>query len=180
MATKKPLTGNRGLTANRPPDRNAGLSGTCRSVDAEAFATWRSQRDGVRYRLPTEEEWEYAARSGGAFRLYPWGDEWADGQANLDAKLPQPVGSFASGASRAGAVDLIGNVWEWTASEASIYDGNDKLKVDKENRGQRVIRGGSYQSNARGGGAITAASRSWLPVTTKDHRLGFRLVRDGP
>ncbi len=103
-----------------------------------------------------------------------------DGRANVDSSLPQPVGSFPSGASRAGAVDLIGNVWEWTASEASIYDGNDKLVVDKENRGQRVIRGGSYQSKGRGDEAITAAARTWLPATTKDSRLGFRLVRDVP
>ena len=149
-------------------------------ADAEAFAAWRSQRDGVKYRLPTEEEWEYAARSGGAFRFYPWGDEWGDGRADVDAQLPQPVGSLAAGASREGALDLIGNVWEWTASEASIYAGNNELDVDKSEKGYKVIRGGSYQSKPSGSEAITAASRTWLPPTTKDPRLGFRLVRDAP
>ncbi len=144
--------------------------------DAEAFAGWLSKRDSVKYRLPKEEEWEYAARSGGAYKLYPWGDEWQDNRANVDATLPRPVGSFSQGASKDGVLDLIGNVWEWTSSTASFYQG--KL-VSEDERHQVVKRGGSYRSKARSDEAITATSRDWLPATTKSPTIGFRLVRDG-
>ena len=147
------------------------------AADARAFAAWRSKRDGVAYRLPSEEEWEYAARSGGAFRLYPWGDEFLDDRANVDAALPQPTGSHPRGASREGALDLIGNVWEWTSSDASIYPGNRDLAAP--DKGMKVARGGSYQSRARGGAAVTATTRTFIHPETKHPTLGFRLMRGG-
>jgi len=88
--------------------------------DAEAFAAWRSKRDGVTYRLPTEEEWEFAARSGGEYKSFPWGNSWAANHAVVKEAAPQPVGSYPDGKNRWGVVDLIGNVWEWTSSKASI------------------------------------------------------------
>ena len=91
--------------------------------DAEAFAEWRSRRDGVVYRLPTEEEWEYAARSGGQYKHYPWGDNWEDNKAVIKSAETKPVGSVPDGANRWGVVDLIGNVWEWTASDFQPYPG---------------------------------------------------------
>ena len=63
--------------------------------DAMAFAAWRSKRDGAAYRLPTEEEWEYAARNGERSDLYPWGPEWQDGAAVLKDATPSP-GRFSS------------------------------------------------------------------------------------
>ena len=151
--------------------------------DAQAFAIWRSKRDGVAYRLPREDEWEFAARGTENF-LYPWGNEWVDDRVNLDGEGPRPVGSYPLGASVTNVLDMIGNVWEWTSSEASLYRGNDKL--DPVEKGWLVVRGGSYRSMSgeavkkRGGKAFPATWREWLKKDTKNPTLGFRLVRDLP
>jgi serine/threonine protein kinase/formylglycine-generating enzyme required for sulfatase activity len=145
--------------------------------DAKAFADWRGKRDGVKYRLPTEEEWEYAARNGSEATLYPWGNQWLDDHGNVDANSIKPVGSYPKGASRAGVLDLIGNVWELTSTAAAPYPGNTTLGVP---RGQVIIRGGAYVEPTQGPEAISATRRSWLPPTAKEAAVGFRLVRDGP
>ncbi|HSQ19129.1 MAG TPA: SUMF1/EgtB/PvdO family nonheme iron enzyme, partial [Blastocatellia bacterium] len=144
-------------------------------ADAQAFAAWRGKRDGQSYRLPTEEEWEYAARNGPQATVYPWGNEWQDDRANVDANSLRPVGSYPLGASRSGVLDLIGNVWEWTSTSAAPYPGNTVLTIAK---GQMIIRGGAYVENSRGPDAITATRRSWVPPTDKEAAIGFRLVRD--
>jgi serine/threonine-protein kinase len=150
--------------------------------DARAFAEWRSRRDHATYRLPTEEEWEFAARGGDSLRLYPWGAEWADGRANLGTDSLRPVGSFPLGNTPQGLADMIGNVWEWTSTEAAMYKGNDKTALDPKDRGKLVIRGGSYGPEYRPDGdkPITATSRAWVARDTRDTHLGFRLVRVGP
>ncbi|HEX8353507.1 MAG TPA: bifunctional serine/threonine-protein kinase/formylglycine-generating enzyme family protein, partial [Pyrinomonadaceae bacterium] len=73
--------------------------------DAVAFAAWRSKRDGVTYRLPTEQEWEYAARGGDSARAYPWGSEWSAGYANLGGAGAAPVGSYPLGRTPQGLDD---------------------------------------------------------------------------
>jgi formylglycine-generating enzyme required for sulfatase activity/serine/threonine protein kinase len=147
--------------------------------DAKAFAAWRSKREGVTYRLPTEEEWEYAARNGEQASLYPWGNSWANDSAVVKMVSPQAVGTFAGGKNRWGVVDLIGNVWEWTSSKASIYPGNTRLSVPAQDQDSYVMRGGSYASEPSGERAITATFRDWVPASTKHPTLGFRLVRAG-
>jgi formylglycine-generating enzyme required for sulfatase activity len=148
--------------------------------DAVAFATWRSRRDGVLYRLPTEDEWEYAARGGGdPTRLYPWGGKWEDGRANLGTNSLRPVGSFPQGNTPQGVADMIGNVWEWTASKASMYEGNNKSELKPADRGKIVVRGGAYTSKPDGDEPVTVTSRTWLPHDQRDQRVGFRLVRAG-
>lgn len=147
--------------------------------DAAAFAAWRSIQDGVAYRLPTEEEWEYAARSGGQHR-FPWGESWEENRAVVKEVTPRPVGSYPEGRNRWGVFDLIGNVWEWTSSKASVYRGNPVV-VPSQFKDWQVIRGGSYTSDeASGERPITATYRDWLAATTKAPQLGFRLVRTGP
>lgn len=146
--------------------------------DALAFAKWRSIRDGVSYRLPTEDEWEYAARNGSTSNTYPWGDQWLDDSANVNSNSLKPVGSFPKGASRSGVVDLIGNVWEWTSSKAAPYPGNEDLNID--NPTLNVVRGGSYTAKAIGPEAITSTRRRFVIPSSRDHRIGFRLLRDGP
>ncbi|HYO62377.1 MAG TPA: SUMF1/EgtB/PvdO family nonheme iron enzyme, partial [Pyrinomonadaceae bacterium] len=145
--------------------------------DALRFAVWRSKRDATTYRLPTEEEWEYAARGADSARLYPWGAEWVDGRANLDSDRPAAVGSFKDGETPQGLRDMIGNVWEWTSSDASMYPGTRRLKLRPEDAGMAVVRGGSYQSSARGDNPVTATTRTWVAKDKRDPVIGFRLVR---
>ncbi len=145
--------------------------------DAQAFAEWRSKRDHITYRLPTEEEWEYAARGGERDLLFPWGNDWADNHAVVKEASPRPVGTYPDGKSRWGVLDLIGNVWEWTSSKASIYQGSNLQPVPPEQRDWLVIRGGSYASDTTGPRAATATFRDWVKPSTTNPVLGFRLVR---
>ena len=152
--------------------------------DAVDFAAWRSKRDGVTYRLPTEEEWEYAARNGDKDNLYPWGNTWQGGRAataESGVGTSQPVGSYNQGMNIWGVLDLVGNVWEWTSSKASLYKGNadDRLAQQKD---WVVIRGGGYASSAKGTfppGPVSSTIRTWVAPNYKNPFLGFRLVRSG-
>jgi len=148
--------------------------------DATAFAAWRSQRDHVTYRLPTEEEWEYAARNGQQDDLYPWGSEWKENVAVLKEATPASVGSRPEGRNRWGVADLIGNVWEWTSSKASVYPGNP-TQVLPEAQQYIAIRGGCYVSDpSLPDKPVTACMRNFVQLSTKNTLLGFRLVRSGP
>lgn len=146
--------------------------------DVKAFIDWRSKRDKVQYRLPTEEEWEYAARNGEAANLYPWGDNWEDRRAIFEQSAPKPVGSAPTGANKWGVQDLIGNVWEWTDSEYKAYP-NSKIQeiVRKGKTPEYVIRGGGFASKSTGDKAISSTSRLGVEMTRQDGFLGFRLVR---
>jgi formylglycine-generating enzyme required for sulfatase activity len=147
------------------------------SQDAQAFAAWRSSRDGVTYRLPTEEEWEFAARSGDQ-QAFPWGNTWQDNRAVVKEAAPRPVGSLPDGKNRWGVVDLIGNVWEWTSSQASIYGGVAEIPANTKN--WVVARGGSYASDpADRQIPISASYRDWYDPTLRHANFGFRLVRSG-
>ena len=147
--------------------------------DALAFAAWRSKRDNVSYRLPTEQEWEYAARNGEQGDLYPWGPTWKENAAVLKEATPAAVGSRAEGRNKWGVADLIGNVWEWTSSKASVYPGNTAT-VPAEVQDWITIRGGCYVSDpGRSDKPVTACMRDFVPASTKNTLLGFRLVRSG-
>lgn len=147
-------------------------------ADAEAFAKWRSKRDGLTYRLPTEAEWEYAARNGAKSTLYPWGNDWkADLTVmNVSGSEPVAVGSKPKGANELGVVDLIGNVWEFTSSSLEPYPGNNAVGVDKEPGKRVVLRGGSAHEDAVKL-KINAAFRADVGVGQKEKNVGFRLVR---
>ena len=144
--------------------------------DVEAFAAWLSKRDGVVYRLPTEEEWEYAARNGSTDSLFPWGNSWEEGRANINKKLaPVNVGSFPQGATQQGVQDLVGNVWEWTSSKPRFYDG---AGVKSSVKNARVLRGGSYFEEINSD-FYNATDRSWFgDEDFKFPTVGFRLARD--
>lgn len=149
-------------------------------ADATAFAAWRSKRDRVTYRLPTEEEWEYAARNGERGDLYPWGPDWNENAAVLKEATPANVGSHAEGKDKWGVADLIGNVWEWTSSKASVYPGNSAT-VPADVQDWLAIRGGCYVSDpGRSDKPVTACMRDFVPPSTRNTLLGFRLVRSGP
>ena len=108
--------------------------------DAEAYAR------SVGKRLPLEEEWEFAAR-GPSGLLYPWGNTWRAGCANAGNKGKglAPVGSYDCD-SPFGVQDLIGNAWEWTASDWRPYPGGSLSKPTIG--GEKVIRGGSWESTS--------------------------------
>ena len=145
--------------------------------DAVEFAKWRSKRDGVTYRLPTEEEWEYAARGGDQGNLYPWGNSWVSGRAGTKdsgAAGPKPVGSYTEDKSRWGVLDMAGNVYEWTSSKASPYPGSP-LKVKPEQKNWIIVRGAAYLTDYKQ--KPPATYRDWFPPSTREPVIGFRLVK---
>ena len=149
--------------------------------DAVAYAQWLSQQTGKWYRLPTEAEWEYAARAGTETK-YWWGNEIGHNRANCngcgsqwDRKMTAPVGSFTS--NPFGLYDTAGNVWEWTCSEyIDSYQGQEQNCANLNDGSLRkvVIRGGCWGFNPRG---IGAANRYRDGVSFRGNALGFRLVR---
>lgn len=148
--------------------------------DAKAFAAWRSKRDNTDYRLPTEQEWEYAARSGDQNYLFPWGETWGDAKAKavVQEEFPRAVGSLPEGKNRWGVNDLIGNVWEWTSTPIELYQGNEEAQFSSQYKGWIVKRGGSFISDPQDKKApITSAYRDFAPASTKAPTIGFRLVR---
>jgi formylglycine-generating enzyme required for sulfatase activity len=154
--------------------------------DAIAFTKWQSQAEGGTYRLPTEQEWEYVARNGSKENLYPWGDDYIDGNAVMGKSDSEPanVGSKAQGANIWGVLDLIGNVYEWTSTEYYRYPGSEgKVVVDKEKekelKGRIIARGGSVDDDPAKQ-KITATYRAFVPRDTKNKILGFRVVKETP
>jgi formylglycine-generating enzyme required for sulfatase activity len=147
--------------------------------DAEAFAAWRSKRDSVRYRLPTEEEWEFAARNGGdaATTIFPWGTQWTADLANIKFTEPKIVSSHPQGGTKQGVLNMIGNVGEWTSTPAAYYAGNNKLELDASAQTAKVVRGGSYISQPDGPKPIRVTVRGFIDAKKKDPTIGFRLVR---
>jgi formylglycine-generating enzyme required for sulfatase activity len=147
--------------------------------DATAFAEWRSKRDGVTYRLPTEEEWEYAARNGVKATLYPWGNEYREECAVIgkSTAAAEPVGSKSCGENDWKVQDLIGNVWEWTSSEPKPYRGNSGEMKLKAGEIYYIARGGSAFRDQKGKVSETSTYRLPVPAGARDNRIGFRLVR---
>ena len=147
--------------------------------DAEAFAAWRSKRDSAQYRLPTEEEWEFAARNGGdaATTVFPWGTQWTPDLANIKFTEPKIVSSHPQGSTKQGVLNMIGNVGEWTSTPAAYYAGNSKLELDAAAQTAKVVRGGSYISQPDGPKPIRVTVRGFLDAKKKDPTIGFRLVR---
>jgi serine/threonine-protein kinase len=148
--------------------------------DAVAFAAWRSRRDGVSYRLPTEEEWEYTARNGERADLYPWGSAWIENAAVVKEVSPAAAGSHPEGKNRWGVMDLVGNVWEWTSTKTSLYPGN-RAPIPDSIKDWVTIRGGCYVSDpGKADTPVTACMRDFVPASTRKTLIGFRLVRTGP
>jgi formylglycine-generating enzyme required for sulfatase activity len=146
--------------------------------DVKAFAAWRSKRDGVNYRLPTEQEWEYAARNGAKDNLYPWGDKYDPRCANLNSLNNDPVVvGTKTCPNQWGVQDLIGNVFEWTGTEAWAYPGSN-FDVGQLSEPTFMIRGGGAYEKSTGENAITSTFRVATPGSKRSAGLGFRLVRE--
>jgi formylglycine-generating enzyme required for sulfatase activity/predicted MPP superfamily phosphohydrolase len=147
--------------------------------EAEAFVNWLSIVTAKKYRLPTEAEWEKAAR-GIDSRMYPWGNELGKENCNsFESGLNRtsPIGIFSSGESPYGCADMSGNVWEWCADwyDSDYYKQSPLKNPSGPNCGSnRVIRGGSWGSAA---GDCAAAYRSCGHPGGRGGALGFRLAR---
>ncbi|MCP5371915.1 MAG: SUMF1/EgtB/PvdO family nonheme iron enzyme [Hyphomicrobiales bacterium] len=153
-------------------------------AEMEGYVRWLAAATGKPYRLPSEAEWEYAARAGGD-GAYWWGDDVGHNRANCRAcgsamagKGSQPAGSFA--ANPFGLHDMHGNVWEWVADcwhpdhRGAPADGTARTGGDCK---LRVMRGGSWYYFPKVSGS---AYRAKNPVGVKSYNIGFRVARDLP
>ena len=150
--------------------------------DAQRYVKWLSTTTGQAYRLPSEAEWEYAARGGTASRFW-WGDQMRKGNANCkecgepwSQEAPAPVGSFA--ANPYGLHDTSGSVWEWVGDcWHNSYKGApaDGRIWDTPACRDRVIRGGSWHE---GESYMLASTRFKYSATVRFSQNGFRVARD--
>ena len=137
-------------------------------ADAEAYAAWLSERTGQTWRLPTQLQWEKAAR-GTDGRWFPWGMDWDPTRANTHDLGPfdtTPVGLYPKGASSYGMLDPAGNVFEWTA-DAKSATGRTRFMVK-----------GAGSWDEKGCGVCRPAARHSRPADLKHILIGFRLVRE--
>jgi len=147
--------------------------------DASAYCEWLSKKSGYHYRLPTEEEWEYAAR-GTDKRPFPWGDYWDKTLSNskeAGSNSPLPVESFSQVKSPSGVFNLAGNVSEWTSSDFALYPKTKAEIKIPPGKPAKIIRGGNYSSSQQ---ELMTTSRFWQAFDVKEPTFGFRLAMDVP
>jgi sulfatase modifying factor 1 len=160
--------------------------------DTQAFVAWASKQTGKNVRLPTESQWEWAARGPKSLE-YPFGEKWDGTKVNhRDAALQNsgwqdggcsnendgyaytsPVGKF-NNASWCGAFDLSGNVWQWVQDWEADYTADAQVDPQGPGNGQRrVVRGGSWGGGPQG---CRATFRERSPPGHRDAHIGFRVV----
>jgi formylglycine-generating enzyme required for sulfatase activity len=156
--------------------------------DAVDYCAWLKDKTGRGYRLPSEAEWEYAAR-GKDGRFYPWGDEFEPSNCNCASTgigAPTPIGQYSlNGDSPWGCADMAGNVWEWTntlwgrtAQAQYIYpyksdDGRESHEALKPYREHRLCRGGSFAEPPE---RVTCTTRAQYSADSRDRSRGFRVA----
>ncbi|HEY5717063.1 MAG TPA: SUMF1/EgtB/PvdO family nonheme iron enzyme [Motiliproteus sp.] len=176
LNTGRPLPSDEGWGRGNRPVINVSWN------DANAYAFWLRKQTGLNYRLPTEAEWEYAARAG-SDTPYWWGNDVGRGNANCsecgtlwDGEKTAPVGSFKP--NPFGLYDLNGNVYEWVAD--CYFDSYTQAPADGSSRNssqcsQRVMRGGSWYDISR---LARSASRYRHSADSSRNAWGFRLALD--
>ncbi len=157
--------------------------------DAVKFCDWLAKKENKRYRLPSEAEWEHAAK-GTDNRKFPWGANenngkcanFADASSNfpwsatdINDGFPQtsPIGSFSLGASPFGCEDMSGNVGEWCRDSYGPYKGNPVPNPCPTTGAAKVIRGGSFRSKMN---SLRTTSRASHPLTYFSNDIGFRIA----
>ncbi len=153
--------------------------------DTTAYCRWLSSSIGRAVRLPTEAEWEKAARGGADGLRYPWGNEIDASRGNYlaDASLKRqkgtrPTGTYAPNAY--GLYDIAGNVWEWVSDwyDVDYYSGGDvRDPRGPESGNMRIVRGGSWVTDDVT--MLRCAYRHKVPPDTYAHSIGFRVVCSG-
>ena len=150
--------------------------------DAAAYCEWLSAASGRRFRLPTEAEWEKAARGGHRERRYPWGDRFDQTKANF---LADPAGRSRHGTTPCrtfppndyGVYDAVGNVWEWVqdwySGDGYTAEGRRNPAGPAEGR-LRVVRGGAWLvADVR---MLRCSHRHKVPADTYSYAIGFRVA----
>lgn len=138
--------------------------------DAEAYAAWLSEQTGSTYRLPSDDEWEVAARAGEEV-IYPWGNDApnkgkkANYKKNGKFKFTSPVGAFEENVNAWGLVDMAGNVWEWTSTARNESEGSTL----------RTVKGGSWMD---GPVDLRISNFKNIDGTKTWSDVGFRLVKE--
>jgi len=150
------------------------------------YIRWLAQATGKPYGLPSEAEWEKAAR-GTDGRIYPWGDKWQRARCNSDESdinTTTPVTAYPQGVSPFGLLDIAGNVWEWTRNlwgkdyhkpdYSYPYDATDGREEESApEEVMRIIRGGSFHNPPA---ILRCAARYWLSPKVYQDNVGFRVV----
>jgi formylglycine-generating enzyme required for sulfatase activity len=180
IAEGKPLPADQDWGRGRRPVINVSWD------DAKAYAEWLSQATGTRYRLPTESQWEYAARSGAKQEV--WAGTSEESQLgeyavfiNNSGNRTAEVGGKTS--NRLGLYDVSGNVWEWVADcwhdnyKDAPPDGSAWLDANGGNCQRRVLRGGSWDNSPE---FLRVSYRIWDDADNRYGDIGFRLAQDLP
>ncbi|MCD9185704.1 MAG: formylglycine-generating enzyme family protein [Pyrinomonadaceae bacterium] len=148
--------------------------------DAAEFCKWKEKKIGLPVRLPTEAEWEFAARGREGYK-FPWGNTWnADGVTSKEkGGKVSAVKSFSLNRSPFGVYDMFGNVWEWTNDKVGKTEqkaDEDVKKAAEKGESLRIVKGGSAEDEEAELSAMAVQIRYQIPESTKISSVGFRYV----
>ncbi|MBX3332966.1 MAG: SUMF1/EgtB/PvdO family nonheme iron enzyme [Nitrospira sp.] len=176
----KPLPGDQGWGRSNRPVINVSWD------EAKTYAEWLSKQTGLHYRLPTESEWEYAARS--SAKQHTWAGTSKESDLDQYAVFAQNSGNRTAevgtkAPNELGIEDLSGNVFEWvedcqhSSYERAPRDGSAWLGADERSCNLRVVRGGSWNYPPE---SLRASNRNWIGAGNRSNNIGFRLAQDLP